>query len=72
MAKRIANKYKDKIPAAWFKGEREKVMERLMRAKLKTAQRYSGKLEMTGNREIVENSPLDAYWGIGPDGKGKI
>lgn len=71
MAKRIANKYKDKIPVAWFKGEREKVMERLMRAKLRQHKDVQEKLKMTGNRKIIENSPLDDYWGIGPDGKGQ-
>jgi predicted NAD-dependent protein-ADP-ribosyltransferase YbiA (DUF1768 family) len=25
----------------------------------------------TGDREIIENSPVDSYWGIGPDGRGE-
>ncbi len=25
----------------------------------------------TGNAEIVENSPIDFYWGCGADGSGK-
>ncbi|WP_298296940.1 NADAR family protein [uncultured Litoreibacter sp.] len=24
----------------------------------------------TGNQQIVENAPMDAYWGCGPDGQG--
>jgi len=24
----------------------------------------------TGTQEIVENAPMDAYWGCGPDGQG--
>ena len=24
----------------------------------------------TGERQIVENAPMDAYWGCGPDGNG--
>ena len=69
MAKRIANK--NKIPAKWFRGEREKVMEKLMKAKLKQHVDIQEKLKMTGSRRIVENSPLDNYWGIGADGKGQ-
>jgi len=25
----------------------------------------------TGNSILIENNPLDPYWGTGPDGKGK-
>lgn len=25
----------------------------------------------TGKKELIENSPYDKYWGIGPNGKGK-
>ncbi len=28
-------------------------------------------LEKTDNREIVENSPIDDFWGIGPEGNGE-
>lgn len=29
------------------------------------------KLMATGDEEIVEQSPIDSYWGEGPDGKGQ-
>lgn len=28
------------------------------------------KLMATGDEELVEQSPIDSYWGEGPDGKG--
>lgn len=28
-------------------------------------------LKRSGNRRIIENSPVDAFWGIGPDRTGK-
>ena len=29
------------------------------------------KLKSTGTEELIENSPVDSYWGCGADGSGK-
>lgn len=71
VAKRIADENKEKIPPAWFKGQRVKVMEELLRAKARQHRDVREKLLATRNREIIENSPTDDFWGIGPKGKGK-
>jgi len=68
--KRIADENKDKIPPAWF-DERVEVMEELLKAKAEQHEDVRRKLKETGNRLIVENSPTDDFWGIGPGGKGK-
>lgn len=53
-----------------WSGIREEVMKTALRLKFSTpALRVL--LLGTGNRELIENSPHDAYWGRGPDGKGK-
>ncbi len=71
-AKRIADENKDKIPPAWFeKGGRVKAMEELLRAKAEQHEDVRRKLKETGNRQIVENSPTDNFWGIGPKRNGK-
>ncbi|MCO1335870.1 NADAR family protein [Microbulbifer sp. OS29] len=44
-----------------FEGLREKFKDRELKAILLG----------TGKKELIENSPHDKYWGIGPNGKGK-
>lgn len=39
--------------------------------KFKTHTDIRNILLSTGNAEIVENSPIDFYWGCGADGSGK-
>lgn len=46
------------------------VMRQILREKVEQHGYVSRKLEETGNRELIENSWRDDYWGWGPDRKG--
>ena len=43
----------------------------IIRAKLSQHEKVRKTLLETGNKDIVENSPTDAFWGIGSDNKGE-
>ena len=47
------------------------VMRRALRAKVEQYSSIEELLLSTGDRKIIENSPKDAYWGVGPSGRGK-
>ncbi|WP_295029825.1 NADAR family protein [Shewanella sp.] len=49
---------------------KEEIMLRGLREKFKSTE-LKDILLSTGKKELVENSPYDKYWGIGPNGKGK-
>ncbi len=53
----------------------EKVKDNIMRkavfSKFSTNKDIQEILLSTGNEELVENSPIDYYWGCGADGSGK-
>lgn len=46
-------------------------MERILKAKLDQHSEVKNALISTGNSEIIEDSPIDAFWGCGEDGKGE-
>jgi|SRR3989344_6148102 len=46
------------------------VMEEIVRAKLSQHAYIQKKLLQTGSREIIEDSPKDAFWGWGPNKDG--
>ncbi len=46
------------------------IMLDAVRTKFRTHDKLARLLLSTGERMIVENAPMDAYWGCGPDGKG--
>ena len=46
------------------------IMFEAVRAKFRTHEKLAWLLLSTGKRLIVENAPMDAYWGCGPDGSG--
>lgn len=46
-------------------------MEEILRAKLEQHEDVKDTLKRTGKRRIVENSPVDIFWGIGPNKDGK-
>ncbi|WP_017662499.1 NADAR family protein [Baaleninema simplex] len=50
---------------------KENIMERAVFQKFKTHADIRNILLETGDEAIVENSPIDAYWGCGKDGTGK-
>lgn len=76
---RVSNKPKDakalgmtrKIP---LRDDWETVKEQIMldavRKKFETHEGPRNLLLSTGSLPIVENAPMDAYWGCGPDGSG--
>jgi len=68
--KKISNQNKDKVLPAWY-DERVAAMEQILKAKARQHEDVREMLKRTGNRTIVENSPVDNFWGIGPDGKGE-
>ncbi len=70
-AKNIAQEHKDKVPASWFSGGRVSAMDEILRAKLAQHPEVREALSETGTRVIIENSPFDRYWGIGPEQDGE-
>ena len=59
-----------KMPADWHE-RRVGVMEELLRAKAAQHKDVRDCLRKTGSRNIVENSPVDTFWGCGPHGDGQ-
>lgn len=47
------------------------VMKDALRLKCEQHKSIKDKLLGTGTKELAEDSPYDAIWGLGPDGKGK-
>lgn len=70
-AKKIAQANQDKIRSDWSNTERLATMEEILRAKLSQHLYIQKKLIETNEREIVENSPTDSFWGRGRDWKGQ-
>ena len=66
----ISDANKQKVPEAWY-GERIAVMELLLEAKAAQHEDVREALHRTGDRNIIENSPVDDYWGIGPNQDGE-
>jgi len=54
----------------WFDVNVE-VMDTVLRAKFTQHGELREKLLGTGNRELIEDSPDDVFWGIGRDGQGR-
>jgi hypothetical protein len=46
-------------------------MEELLRAKLSQHEKTRRLLLETGDKQLIENSAVDYYWGIGADGTGR-
>jgi ribA/ribD-fused uncharacterized protein len=68
--KKISDARKDQIPATW-QDVKVSIMEEILQAKAGQHEDVRDTLTKTGNRKIIENSPVDSFWGIGPDGDGK-
>lgn len=54
-----------------WKTVRADVMRTVLNAKFRADEDLRKSLCRTGNAQLVEASPKDAFWGHGPDGKGK-
>ena len=68
--KKISNNHKDKMPATWD-DDKASIMEQILKAKVEQHEDVRKKLIKTDQKTIIENSPTDGYWGIGPDKNGK-
>lgn len=60
---------KGKLPHDWHE-KRARVMEELLRAKALQHEDVRACLTKTGGRKIIENHPVDSFWGCGPEGDG--
>lgn len=68
--KKVSARFKDKILSSWHTSKL-KVMEEICRAKLMQHEDVQEILLKTENRRILENSPVDSFWGIGPNNSGE-
>lgn len=68
--KKISESHKQKMPQNWH-SEKVGIMEIILAAKAQQNEDVKEALKRSGQRTIVENSPVDAFWGCGPDGKGE-
>jgi ribA/ribD-fused uncharacterized protein len=69
-AKMIALENKSLTIPNWHEKSLD-TMEMILRKKLDQHPHIKDKLLETGNREIIEASPTDAFWGWGSDKKGE-
>jgi ribA/ribD-fused uncharacterized protein len=60
----------DNLPIDW-KGRRVQVMTDIIQAKVAQHEDMREMLIKTGRKTIIENSPVDSFWGCGEDGKGE-
>lgn len=68
--KKISDSFKDKTSKSWDK-EKISAMEEILRAKANQHEDVREILKRTENRTIYENSPVDSFWGTGPDNNGQ-
>lgn len=69
-AKKIADLNKDKLNEKWHE-KKVSFMEEILNAKVNQHEKVKRMLIKSENKIIIENSPTDSFWGIGPDGNGK-
>ena len=69
-AKQISIENKKYMSENWHQ-EKVAVMEEIFRAKAEQNQDVREALKRSGKRQIIENSPVDSFWGIGPNGDGQ-
>lgn len=69
-AKNLANKYKDLVKKDWD-NIKVKIMYEIVKTKVLQHKEVRNVLINTGNDEIIENSPIDYFWGCGKDKTGQ-
>jgi len=69
-AKKIADLNKDKLPKDWHEHKVD-LMHDLLKAKLDQHEYVKEKLIQTQDYLICEDSPVDSFWGIGPNKDGE-
>lgn len=70
-ALKLARRYADDKRTGWDDAEKIRVMTAVVRAKHDQHEYIQRQLQETGNAELIENAPRDAFWGRGPDWKGR-
>lgn len=70
-AKNVAHAFPEVYRKDWCQELKLDVMGKILRKKLLTHNEVRGALLKTGQREIIENSPTDSFWGWGPDRQGQ-
>lgn len=71
MALKTAQKYQSRIRASWTEAEKLRVMEDILRHKLAQHPYVRKQLLQSGDAELIEDAPKDAFWGRGPDWQGQ-
>lgn len=68
--KKISDAHKSDTSPEFHESKIE-IMEEILRAKAEQHEKVRRILKESGTKTIVENSPIDAFWGAGPDGNGE-
>lgn len=68
--KTISDQHKDKMDPQWHE-IKVAIMEDILLEKTRQHEKVRRVLKNTGDRTVIENSPTDNFWGIGPDGNGQ-
>lgn len=66
----ISNANKQARSTDWEENK-VKIMTQIYQAKADQHEDVRDALKRTGQRTIIENSPVDSFWGSGPDGTGE-
>ena len=59
------------MPKSWYEKYAVNVMEEIFRAKAEQHEDVRERLKKTDKRQIIENSPVDSFWGVGSKGDGQ-
>ncbi len=70
IAKKISDEHRTHVPID-FHNKKTQIMEEILKAKIRQHEKVRRVLRETGNKKIIENSPIDNFWGAGPDGNGE-
>ena len=68
--KKISDAHKAEVSSI-FHNLKVEIMEEILRAKVNQHEKVKRILKESGTKMIIENSPLDNFWGAGHDGKGE-
>jgi N-glycosidase YbiA len=68
--KKISDQYNYSV-ASEFHEHKLAIMEEIIRAKYHQHEKVQRMLATSGTKNIIENSPSDSFWGIGPDESGQ-
>ncbi|VDC01847.1 unnamed protein product [Peniophora sp. CBMAI 1063] len=75
-ARRETKRYRNHIRADWFSTHRGKLvhiakMEEILSLKFQQHPDLCEELASTSGSELIYDNPSDAFWGVGPDNKGR-